>query len=186
MKQLKWREPWALTRRRGWRTLRRLFVQSSLPLICVTLPLVIFGAGWYACHVISPAYDFPYRTMIFAALAFPVWVLLVLLLFMIAPQHVVLGPKQLGFFADDKRSAIKPLQLLAWCVQERRGYRRLVVRFVNTMGCMQRRVHWLPASVDRADLEHRMHDFAARGEAQRSRRGEQARCSQEPRAEARR
>lgn len=164
---LRWWEPWVFSRKRGWREFLRVFVRSSVPRLYFIFSSAAWVACWWACRVISPSIEFPHTSTILPIVVFPALAIPVLLLLSMYPICIVLRHDRLGLLLEDKRTAIKPAQLLRWQVQERRGFRRLVVHYIDPLGCVRRRVHGLPSELQLAPLEDRMHDFLARGERER-------------------
>jgi hypothetical protein len=169
MKPLKWWEPWALSRRRQWRSFVHLFFRSTLPrtyLICIVVGM---SAMLGIMRLLEPSASIPLWRVVFALVHMPVAVLLVSPMFVLLPGQVIVHEKYVKIASSKRR--IRPRQLTVWRVQDRKGYRRLALRYVDDWGKQRRQAYWLADSVDRADLERRMHDFAARGAAERDRGG---------------
>jgi hypothetical protein len=171
MKPLKWREPWALTRRQRWRFCVYLFFRSMLLRLYFTAAIVVLAAIWGLLHWLYPMASFPLRQAVFSILYLPCMALLCSPMFVLMPQTVIVHERYVNYDTGKDYSSIKPGQLQSWSVQERKGYRRLVLRYMGPRGVERKRAYWLADSVDRADLDRRMYDFAARGAAERARGG---------------
>lgn len=164
---LSWREPWALHRRAIWREFMYLFFRSRLARFFVKATALGLVGCWCVLHLLEPDARFPYREALLGVVLLPCafFSLIVTVLF---PSRISVYEK---IFVTQGSSHVTPLQLLAWRVQQRGRYRRIVLRYVGPQGTTRRRRVWLGEAVDRAALERRMRDFMARGEHERAKAG---------------